>query len=64
MKPRRSSEHRSSAIQLNLYMGKLAAEFIFSGNVSSNLVPVSEKRFYLQICQLEEAGEYYCLERR
>lgn len=57
-----SSAH-SFPIQLHLCMGKLAAEFIFSRHVSSDLVPVSEKQFYLRPRQREAAGEHRSLSR-
>lgn len=57
-----SSAH-SFPIQLHLCMGKLAAEFIFSRHVSSDLVPVSEKQFYLRPRQQEAAGEHRSLSR-
>lgn len=64
-KPRHSSQLVSSTnVRLNLYIGKLAAEFVFSRHVSSDLVPISEKQFYLQLHQPEEAGEHCSLRTR
>lgn len=51
----------SFPIQLHLCMGKLAAEFIFSRHVSSDLVPVSGKQCYLRPPQQEAAGEHRSL---